>query len=77
MQSRLIASAVVRRLLVDEIDMVRSILTTNIEEYVGFLSEAHIKLNTELLPKIQRKWVTIHPDIAVEIYIKVRLPELQ
>jgi hypothetical protein len=62
---------------VDEIDMVRSILTTNIEEYVGLLSEAHIKLNAELLPKIRVKWVTIHLDITVEIYIKVHLPELQ
>jgi hypothetical protein len=42
MQSRLISSTIVRRPLVDEIDMVRSILTANIEEYVGFLSEAHI-----------------------------------
>jgi hypothetical protein len=77
MQSRLITSAVVRKPLVDEIDMVQSILTTNIEEYVGLVSEAHIKLNVELLPKIRAKWVTIHPDIVVEIYIKVRFPELQ
>jgi hypothetical protein len=62
---------------VDEIDMVRSILTANIEEYVGLLSKAHIQLNTKLLLKIRAKWITIHPDIAVEIYIKVRLPELQ
>jgi hypothetical protein len=62
---------------VDEIDIVRSILTANIEEYVKLLSKAHIQLNAELFPRIQRKWVIIHPDIVVEIYIKVRLPKLQ